>query len=186
MSGFLGIGGSSAKTDRGWQLQSASGLSNLFNWALPQAKTATAGGLSDLSSAGGFWKQLMSGNRSAVNAAVAPQANTAQTMDDASRRQAGASGTARGGGVAGANQTQKDATLARIQNMLFGARTTGAEQLAKVGTAGAGIGSNIMADAGNAAANLGSLGTSARGQQLAQDNATGAAVGQIAAGLLFA
>jgi len=186
MGGFLGIGGTSAKTDRGWQIQSASGLSNLFNWALPQAKQSTGQGLSDLSSAGSFWKQLMSGNRSAVNAAVAPQVNTAQTMTDASRRQAAASGTARGGGTAGPAETAKDTQLAQIQNLLFGARTTGAEQVGKVGTATANVGANLAADAGNATANLGYLGTSAREQQLKQDNAMGAAIGQIAMGLLMA
>ena len=199
MSGFLGIGGSQSKTDRSVQLQSFGGLNNLFNWALPQAKSAVGTGLSTLRSAGsdvgsaaGFFRNLMSGNRSAVNAAVAPQANTAQTMADASRRQAAASGTARGGGTAGPAQTAKDQTLATIQNMLFGARTTGAEGTLAAGRAEAGvgatqgdIGSNLAGIGERAISDMGSLATEAKKSADAQQQQTGQAIGQIAAMLLL-
>jgi hypothetical protein len=213
MGGFLGIGGSQSKTDRTVQLQSFGGLNNLFNWALPQAKSATSTGISalgtgmrtlgtagsDIGSAAGFFKNLMSGNRNAVSAAVAPQANTAQTQADASRRQAAASGTARGGGTAGPAQQQKDAQLAQIQNLMFGARTTGAEGTlaagkaeagvgsaqAGVGATEAGIGANLASTGETAITNMGDLATKAKVSADQQQQQMGSAIGNIAMSLLF-
>src|SRR5208337_55376 len=135
MSGFMGIGGSASKTDRKMQLQSSGGLSNLFNWAMPQAQQGVGAGMSDLSSAGGFFKSLMSGNRTALQQTVAPQVNAANATSDAQKRQQAASGTARGGGTAPANQTRDTDKLAAVQNALFGARSGAAGELAKVGGA---------------------------------------------------
>ena len=186
MGGFMGIGGSGAKTDRSWQSSAAGGLKNLFNWGMSTGTAATSAGLGDLSSAGGFFKQLMSGNRAATNAAMAPQISTANAQADAQRRQQEASGTARGGGTAAVNQQQQSSKLAQIQNMLFGARTGGASELAKVGSAEAGTGVAASNIAGNAASSLFSNATDARKQDLAQQQEIGQSIGQMAAALLLA
>ena len=199
MGGFMGIGGSSAKTDRSVQLQSYGGLQNLFNWALPTAKSAVGAGTSALASAGStagsaasYFQKLMSGNRAALGAATAPEANAIQSGTDASRRQLATSGTARGGGVAGTAQTAKDAQLAKVQNLLFGAQTTGAEgtlSAAKtqgsIGAAQAGIGENLAGTAATSEANLGQLAGNSRNTSLQQQNALGAGVGQLFTSLLF-
>ena len=186
MGGFMGIGGSGAKADRSWQSLSAGGLNSIFNWALPSAQSSIGAGMGNLQKAGSFWQTLMSGNRSAVNQAVAPQVNAANTQADAQKRQLAASGTARGGGVACQQQQTDTNKLAQIQNLLFGARTTGASELGKIGAQEGAIGANLAADAGNAATNLGALGTNARGQDLQQQNALGQGAGELIAGLLLA
>jgi hypothetical protein len=196
----MGIGGSSAKTDRSVQLQSYGGLQNLFNWALPTAKSGVAAGQAGLASAGStagsaasYFQKLMSGNRAALGAATAPEANAIQSGTDASRRQLAASGTARGGGVAGTAQTAKDQSLAKVQNLLFGAQSEGAKgtlDAAKtqgsIGAAEAGIGENLAGIASSTESNMGALAGNSRQTSLQQQNAQGAAVGQILTGLLFA
>jgi len=185
MGGFMGIGGSSANTDRSNQLTSFSQMKNLFNTGITSATSGIGAGLSDLSSAGGYFKSLLGGNRAALNAAVAPETAAVQAGDDASKRQAAASGTARGGGVAGTMQTSKDATMAKVQQLLFGVRPAAAEGLTKVGTAEAGIGSNILQTSSNTAGELAAASTNARKIDLAQNNAIGQSVGQMAAALLM-
>jgi hypothetical protein len=148
VSGIFGnVGGSSAKTDRSNQLTAFSDLKNVFNWALPfgqqQARTGqatTAAGVQDLGKAGGYFGKLASGDRPTALEAVAPQTNAALAQSDAEKRQLAASGTGRGGGVAGVNQQRDTDLMAKIDNMLFGARTAGAGGLAKVGEAESGVG----------------------------------------------
>jgi hypothetical protein len=185
MSGFLGIGGSSASTDRKMQLQSSGGLSNLFNWALPQGQQAVGAGMSDLSSAGGFFKSLVSGNRTALNQTIAPQVNAANATSDAQKRQLSASGTARGGGTAPANQTRDTDIIGKIQNALFSARSGAAGELAKVGGAEANVGTSLASTAGTAISNLGELGTEARKLDVPTAEAQGSAMASIALQLLF-
>lgn len=140
MGGFMGVGGSSAKTDRGTELKGFGDLANIFNFALPQAKTGAATGAATTAAGTGalgdsldYWKKLMSGNRATMEQAVAPQTNAVQSQADAAKRNQAASGTARGGGTAGVNQQTNDKAMAQIDNMLFGAQTEGAEETAKVG-----------------------------------------------------
>lgn len=141
MGGFLGIGGSSWKTDRKTELQGFSDLHNVFNFALPFAKSAaqtgansTAAGTDAMSSSLGYWQKLLSGNRATAQQAVAPEANAAMSQADAQKRQLASSGTARGGGVNAVNQQRDTDTMAKVDNALFGARPQAATQVAKVGS----------------------------------------------------
>jgi hypothetical protein len=154
MGGLLGslfatgsLGGSSAKTDRGNFLDAQQNMKNVFNWALPfgqsQARTGqatTAQGVQDLGNAGGYFRKLASGDRPTALQAVAPQTNAALAQSDAEKRQLGEMGTARGGGAVGVNQQRDTNLMAQIDNMLFGARTAGAQGEAGVGQAEAGVG----------------------------------------------
>jgi hypothetical protein len=175
---FNNVGGSSAKTDRSNQLTSFSDLKNTFNWALPfaqqQAKTGqatTAAGVQDLGDAGGYFKKLASGDRSTALSAVAPASNAALAQSDAEKRQLGEMGTARGGGAVGVNQQRDTDLMSKIDNMLFGARTAGAQGEAGVGQAESSVGlgetgQGIQAGglASSTAGDLGKLALYSRGQ----------------------
>jgi hypothetical protein len=152
MNGFLGVGQPSSVG------ASNNSLRNIFNFAIPAGKASVSQGQQDLGSASGFWQGILSGNRQATQAAIAPQTNTANVQADAQRKQAGAMGTARGGGTAAGNQTQKDDTLAKIQQLLFGARTTAAGELGKTGAAGMSAGTGLLDTGSKSAASLGDNG----------------------------
>ncbi len=141
MSGFLGIGQSGGqKSDRNMFLNSTNQLNNVFNYAMPQSqgmqKTGagtTASGVNALGSASGYWQKLLSGSRPALEASVAPERNMIESTGDAARRQQETMGTARGGGTAGANQTQQDTINAQVDQAILGQRAGAATQEAAVG-----------------------------------------------------
>ena len=144
---FGHLGGSSAKTDRGNFLDAQQNMKNVFNWALPfgqqQARTGqatTAQGVSDLGNAGGYFRKLASGDRATALQAVAPASNAALAQSDAQKSELANMGTARGGGAVGVNQQRDTNLMSQIDNMLFGARTAGAQGEAGVGQAEAGVG----------------------------------------------
>jgi len=144
---FGHLGGSSAKTDRSNQLTAFSDLKNVFNWALPfgqsQARTGqatTAAGTQNLGQAGSYFGKLASGDRPTALQAVAPASNAALAQSDAQKNELANMGTARGGGAVGVNQQRDTNLMSQIDNMLFGARTAGAQGLAGVGQAQAGVG----------------------------------------------
>jgi hypothetical protein len=113
--------------------------------------------------------------------AIAPEANAVQAQGDAARRQQAASGTARGGGTAGANQTAKDAEMARIDNALFGVRPGAVAQEQALGTTQMSQGLQFAGLGATGASNAGSIATSAREQAM---KAQAAAI-QMATGAIF-
>lgn len=146
-AGFLGIGGSSAKTDRKATLQGFGDLSNIFNFGLDTSKgllksgTADTGtGVNALTTGIDYFKKLASGDRSTVAGAIAPETNAVLAKTDASRRNQVAAGTARGGGTASADQQAHDAAMAEIDNYLFGVRPGAAKEVADIGGKLAGVG----------------------------------------------
>ena len=162
MSGFLGIGGNSATTDRSNQLAGINANWNVFNAGMPlsqaqstsgQSSTATGQStlgtsLGSLGSADSFWKSILSGSPTATAAAAAPATNAALAQADASKAQQASMGTARGGGVAGTNQQLDTQTRANIDNSVFGVRPAAAAQETQLGTAEAGVGAT-QANIGN-------------------------------------
>jgi hypothetical protein len=174
--GIFGIGGKNSKQ----QNQSIGNLSNLFNFGMSQASSLTSSGAADTGAASGYFKSLVSGNRNAVQAAIAPQANEVRSAADAQKRQASAMGTARGGGTAGTNQQTDTNTQATIDNAMFGARSGAAGQLAQIGAGETGAGLSAAGTAGSAASAEGTISTDAR-QQAAneQANAIKSVVGAI-------
>lgn len=131
---------------------------------MPQGQSLTGAGAaassnagSDASSAAGYFKNLLTGNRTAALQSIAPGANSVQTQADAAKRTASSMGTARGGGTAGTGQQIDSNTMAQIQNALFGVRAGAAQNLnATAGTEGAIGGSEL-----GAGANLLDVGTKA-------------------------
>jgi hypothetical protein len=151
LGGFLGIGGSSAKTDRKTELKGFGQLDNVFNFALPSAKSSFGKGQESLGKAGDYWSKLLSGNRPAMEQAVAPETNAVRAGADASKRNLDASGTARGGGVSAVNQQRETDTMAKIDNLLFGVRPEAAKETAKIGAAELATASNMLGMAENTA-----------------------------------
>lgn len=128
----MGIGHSSAKTDRANFLHGIQDIQNIFNYALPTGEAGYAEGAGNLRTAGDYYKKILSGNRSAALQAVAPEATSVRRASDASKRQLATSGTARGGGVAATNQQRETDTMSQINNALFGARPEAAKGLTQV------------------------------------------------------
>ena len=166
---FGHLGGSSAKRDRSDYILGQERMGNVFNTTMNQGgqlynagRTATGQGLQDLGTSGNFFRRLTSGNRAAGLEAMAPQVNALEQQGDAMRRQEAAMGTARGGGTAGVNQQADTNRLATIDNMLFGAQTGAAGELANIGRTEAGIG-------------LGETGQGLSAENLAGNTATNAA-----------
>lgn len=134
LGGFLGIGGSQQKTNRKIELGGYQDLSNIFNWALPTAKQTYGTAQSTLGSAQDYWSKILSGSRPAIQQAIAPETSMIRSASDAARRQLATSGTARGGGVAAANQQEADKSRAAIDQAIFGARPEAAKATAQIGS----------------------------------------------------
>lgn len=170
VGGFLGLGNSSAKTDRGNQLAGINASWNVFNRGLPMADelskagtATTATGLNTLDQAKQYWQSLVSGTRPAINkpqamATAAPAINSLTEQADAAKKQQAELGTSRGGGVAEGNQqvgTQVAAKSADIlgatglkqQEDTMAATAAGAKGLESVGTAQTNVGSRQLINA---------------------------------------
>jgi hypothetical protein len=164
VGGFLGLGGSSYKTDRSMELAGFKDLSNIFNYGMQQGGQAIGAGQQNLGAAGNYYQQLLSGNRSAVSAAVAPETNAIRSATDASKRQIATSGSARGGGVNSTNQQVNDKSTAAVDNAIFAARPAAAQGATQVGGTELNAGTNLIGEAANSGANLTDLAEKARGQ----------------------
>lgn len=169
MGGFLGIGGSSAKTDRNQTLNSYQNLNSLFNFGFGTGQSMTAAGTAkqnagagSLDAASGYFAKLASGNRPAMMSAIAPTANAIQSSGDAARRQSASMGTSRGGGVAGANQQQETDQMTQINNALFGVQPQAAAEQAQIGTQQAAVGTQQVGEG----LNFGGLAENAAGADL--------------------
>lgn len=134
MGGFLGIGGSSAKTDRGRQLGGFNAEWNVFNSGFPfsqgqidKSQSTTAQGNQTLADPLSYWKNILSGDRTAVSAATAPANNAVTDQADAMRRELAATGTARGGGTAGAQQQIQTRQRGKLADNVFAAQPAAAQ-----------------------------------------------------------
>ncbi len=158
MGGFLGVGGSSAKTDRATQLSAQSGLWNTYNQSLGIGTTGAATGTADLSTAktglgtaSQYWQNLLTAGRTQTTQTSAPAVNAAIAQGDTTRKTEGAFGTGRTGGAVAANREAGTATGSGIDNIinqnLVGGRTAGAQGLTQVAGEQATIGTNEMSQA---------------------------------------
>lgn len=152
MGGFLGIGGSSAKTDRGRQLGGWNAEWNIFNTGMPFANDLTKAGtgttntgIQDLNQSKQFWQDILSGNRTTTSQFAAPIVNDVNAQADAARREQAALGTSRGGGVNAANQQAETARMTAVNNAVWGARPVAAQELGKIGETEASLGQRQLA-----------------------------------------
>src|ERR1700678_3857891 len=163
VGGFLNIGNSATKTDRSNELTGFGDLSSVFNFGMPTAQSALGG-------ANNYYQKLLTGNRSTMEQAEAPEINAVQAGSDAQKRQLAANTTARGGGTAATSQQRSTGTEGQIDNLLMQARPAAAQ-------AETGIGENAFNTSAGTAGTLTSLASKSRatynrlnpGQQYLQD-----------------
>lgn len=141
MGGFLGIGNSSAKTDRANQLSGINASWNIYNRGLPIADTAaqtgqstTSAGISGLQQAQQYWQKLLSGNRPSQMQAAAPATTAINEQADAAKAQEAATGTSRGGGTNAGNQNIETQKMAQENNIIAGLQPAAAQGEASTST----------------------------------------------------
>ena len=146
MGGFLGIGGSSANTDRGNQLAATQGEWNIFNYGLPtgQAQQSTGTGVLNTAtqSAGqaqDYYSKLLTAGRTDTATRSAPAINAQLAGADAQRTQNSQFGTGRSGGTASANANAGAATTAAVDNTINTNLVSGQWLPLKTNTLGAGV-----------------------------------------------
>lgn len=148
-----GLFGSSTKNS-GQQNAAIGNLNNVFNTGIGQntalsttGSATTNAGVAGLGASQNYFQNLMSGNRSAIQQAQAPETNAVLSGADAARRQQAASGTARGGGTAAGNQQAGTNTAATLDNAIFSARPQAAAANAQVSGTEANVGNTEMSQA---------------------------------------
>lgn len=153
---FSVFGGSSAKTDRGLQLEGLGDLKNIFNYAMPAGKQEFGRGqqtqetaLEELGAPADYYRKLLTGNRTAALSAVAPVTNAAASQTDAQKRQLADFGTARGGGTAATGQELDTAKMSSVDNAINAARAGAAPGATAVAGATGGVGSSQLSAALN-------------------------------------
>ena len=205
MGGFLGIGGSSATSDRNSYLASQGNLNNVFNYGIPTGESGVKTGNQTLANASeslgpaaSYYSKLLQPGRSFAASLSAPATNAAQGASDATRNEEAQQGTGRAGGTVEANREAGASTNKNIDdiinNTLHGGRKEAAEGLTRVAGTEAAIGGTQL----SSAENLLGLGTQA--ESTVNDNSlssrelsnqisgqTGQALGQAAGmALMFA
>lgn len=125
MGGFLGLGHTSAKTDRGNQLAGINAEWNVYNRGLPAFEAGQAGAgttrtaaLGTLDQAKAYWQNLMNPTRTDIMQTASPAINAIQQRADAQQRELGEMGTNRGGGVNAASQQLQGQEMGDINNIL--------------------------------------------------------------------
>jgi len=137
MGGFLGVGGSSANTDRGNQLSATQGDWSIFNYGLPVAQQQQKAGSTALSGAQDYFGKLLKAGRQETAQSAAPAINAQLAGADASRKEQAVTGTGRTGGTAEVNAEAGAKTQSNIDNIinqtLQSQKKEGAEGLVQTG-----------------------------------------------------
>lgn len=158
MGGFLGIGGSSANTDRGNQLAATQGDWSIFNYGLPTGQQQQAQGsgtlntaLTTLGPAQNYFDSLLSGGRTQAQQLAGPAINATIDQGNSNRNANANFGTGRTGGTAPTNQQAGTQTQSQIDNIISSTLNTGRQQgaagLQGISSAQAGIGGTQLSDA---------------------------------------
>lgn len=170
MGGLFGIGGSSAKTDRKFQLSSWGALQSLVDPLTKEGRAETTEGAKNLSSSGNYFAALMSGDPAKMSKVLAPQISGIKSQVG---QQVGTINqfSGRSGGTAAAVQQEGVEAQRAIQNLfdLLGPEAAG--ELAKIGGMQESLGLNETSIGANAAAEVGSQASGSRSGDLAQQNA---------------
>lgn len=153
MGGFLGLGNSSMKTDRGNQLAGVNADWNVYNRGLPLAdkteatgSAAVGGGLSGLDVAKQYWQKAL-GSRPAQMQMAAPAVSAINEQGDAKRAEDAAMGTNRGGGVAATNAGAESNRMTQTNDVLAGIQPAAAKGVADTSIAMGNAGEQQLHDA---------------------------------------
>ena len=169
MAGLFGIGGSSAKTDRKFQLQSWGDLQNLFNSESKQGQATLSSGLGGVGKAKDYWSALMSGDPTKMSQALAPQISAIKGQSgQAIRGLEQFSG--RSGGTSAAVQSQNAQAQSAIQNLFDMLGPEAAQEFGNLSEFETGAGAGLLGQAAGAAGEVGAQAGGARpgDQQLQQ------------------
>ena len=158
MGGFMGIGGSSAKTDRNQTLGDYGKLNSVFSqgMAIGNQQEQSGQGMvqnaqSTLQPAETYYRKLLSAGRTDTAAEAAPAVQGALAQSDAAKREAATMGTSRSGGTAAAERESGSKTGATIDSIinenLMGGKKVGAEGLTGVAKDKAVMGNMTLANA---------------------------------------
>lgn len=149
MSGLMGPGGQSnadrKRAEGGWQAE----WENLMEGRkthgtfMPQAQAGFGAGTGTMGAGADYLKQIL-GSRTDAAGAMAPESNALAQQADALRQAQAQLGTARGGGVAGANQQAQQALQNQYANQLFAARQGAAPVAVQAGQAQASVAAQQM------------------------------------------
>lgn len=153
---LFGVGQKDKSTDRKNQLGAWGDLSSLATGEAGAGAAATGASQA-------YSSKLLSGNREAVESAVAPTTNAVASQAAAKSRQTAATGTARGGGTNAQDQQTSDLVSSATQTAINSAAPTAAANLGSLGTTQ--TGQSI-----SAASNLGSQAGSTRQADIATSN----------------
>lgn len=139
MGGFLGIGGTSAKTDRDTQSTAQNSLwGNVFNWAMPVAKSEQQSGDTHKGEAADYFTNLLRAGRTDTTIAAAPALNSNLDALDAFKRGEAATGTGRTGGTAELNRMAGETVAGKnadiVNKTMVDNRKTAAVGLADIGS----------------------------------------------------
>lgn len=125
MGGFLGIGGSSAKTDRATQLAAQQGEWNIFNYGLTTGQKGQQTGqnelsqaLSTLGPAQSYFQSLLSPSRQQVAQRSAPSIAAVEGQAQAQRGAAFEFGSSRVGGTAASQNAAEANTQSSIDQII--------------------------------------------------------------------
>lgn len=175
--GFLGIGGSSATTDRANELSGLQSQWNVFGQGLNlQNQTNATGqkqqqsGQTNLNNASQYWNNLLTAGRTQTATNAAPAIDAAVAGSNAQKTQGAQFGSGRSGGTAAGNQQNQTNTQSSIDNIintnLTGGKAAAASGLTGIGGAELAAGSTSINEA------LSALGISGNaGENVATDAA---------------
>ena len=193
--GFLGIGGSSATTDRANELSGLQSQWNVFGQGLNlQNQTNATGqkqqaaGQTNLNNAAQYWNNLLTAGRTSTAQTSAPAVDAALAQKNASTTQGAQFGSGRSGGTAAGNQEAATKTQSDIDNIintnLVGGRQAGAQGLQSVGGTELAAGTSSINQAlsalgisGNAGENVATDAQGTYAASKANSDAAGQAVG---------
>jgi len=128
-------------------------LNNLFVHSFESADQLGRKGNELKDTASGFYKGVLSGDRTKI----APAANAAVNMADAQKREQAQMGTARGGGQSSGNQQIDQQTQALIASLMGEAQTGSADKLAAMGSGDTSAMMSALGIASGTESNLSSL-----------------------------
>ena len=193
--GFLGIGGSSATTDRANELSGLQSQWNIYQSGLNlEGQTNQTGqqlqgqGQQNLGNAANYWNSLLTAGRTQTAQNSAPAIDAAVAGSNAQRTQGAQFGSGRSGGTAAGNQEAATNTQSNIDNIintnLVGGRQAGAQGLQGVGGTELAAGTSSINQAlsalgisGNAGENVATDAQSTYAASKANSDAAGQAVG---------
>jgi hypothetical protein len=179
-----GFGGSSANTDRKFELQQMGSLSDIAKKLGPAGVSTMEGSTRDMQSIMNQLQKIMGGGQPALEA-MAPQVNTVASQYQSGRR-AASEFAPRGGGRTSTLSDTSFKEMGDVQNMLFTESTKARGQAGSVAEAMANMG---LAETGTGIAASQSVADIAAGHmdfQAKQDAAMGQGIGQLLGMMMFA